>query len=91
MDAELALLKSCQRTTTGLLAKSHSFKTAPILTRDALNACHRDNLVDVFPQRGLLGSVLSMNRQGSAHKSNDPRLYVNLDTPSSGLICGVQV
>lgn len=91
MDAELALLESRPRKTTGTVPKTHSLVTAPILTRDALNACYRDNWTDAFPQRGLLGSVLSVNQRGSAQNPSDPRLYINLDAPSSGLICGVQV
>jgi hypothetical protein len=85
MDAELNLLESSRRQST---SKTHSLVTAPILTRDALDVCSQYN---AFPQRGLLGSVLSVNQRGSAQISSDPRLYINLDAPSSGLICGVQV
>jgi hypothetical protein len=91
MDAELTLLKSCSRNVTGPLLKTHALVTAPVVTRDALSVCVRDNSVDTFPQMGLLGSVLSVNRRGSLQDPSDPRLYVNLNTPSSGLICGVQV
>jgi len=91
MDAELNLLESCPRKSTSILPKTHSMVTAPVLTRDAINACYQDNWTDAFPQRGLLGSVLSVNQRGSARNSNDPRIYINLDAPSSGLICGVQV
>ena len=91
MGAELALLKSCPRIAACFLPKSHSLVTAPILTRDALDAYYRNNSVNVFPQRGLLGSVFSIHQRGSVQNSSDPRLYINLDAPSSGLICGVQV
>ena len=91
MDAELMLLESCHRKATGLLPKTHSLVTAPILTRDALNACYSDNWVNAFPQRGLLGSVIYVNQRGSVQSSSDPRLYIILDAPPSGLICGVQV
>ena len=91
MDAELDLLESCPRKSTGVLPKTHSLVTTPVLTRDALHACYQNNWTNAFPQRGLLGSVLSVNQRGSAQNSKDPRIYINLDAPSSGLICGVQV
>ena len=91
MDAELDLLKSIPRKSRSVLPKTHSQVTAPMLARDALNVCYQDNWTNAFPQRGLLGSVLSVNRRGLAQNSKDPRIYINLDAPSSGLICGVQV
>lgn len=91
MDPELALLESCHENHMGPLSKTHAQLTAPIVTRDALDIYPHDNRVDPFPQRGLLGSVYSVNRQGLAQNSEDPRLYVNLNAPSSALICGVQV
>ena len=91
MDPELDLLESCPRKSTSFLPKTHSLVTAPVLTRDAVNVCYQKNWIDAFPQRGLLGSVLSVNQRGLVRHSSDPRIYVNLDAPSSGLICGVQV
>lgn len=89
MDPELALLKNCRRKATDLLPRAIALNLAPVVTRDAINA--RNKQIDLFPQRGLLGSVYSVNQRRSAQNVSDPRLYVNLNTPSSGLICGVQV
>src|SRR5258708_2148907 len=91
MDPELGLLGLFLRKSTSILQKTHSLVTAPILTRDAVNACYQKNWADAFPQRGLLGSIVAINQRGTMRHAFDPRLYINLDAPSSGLICGVQV
>jgi hypothetical protein len=65
----------------------HEVQTSPLVSRDALDVGE-----DVhFAQRGLLGSVLSVHAKALPVKPNDRRIYMNLDAPSSGLVCGVQV
>jgi hypothetical protein len=63
----------------------HELRTSPLVTRDAIARSYQ------FSQRGLLGSVLSVHASGLPPKTSDPRIYLNLDAPSSGLVCGVQV
>jgi hypothetical protein len=63
----------------------HERKTSPLISRDAANKSTE------FSQRGLLGSVLSLHAEGLPHHTQDPRLYLNLAAPASGLVCGVQV
>ncbi|KAH7101569.1 hypothetical protein BKA62DRAFT_770583 [Auriculariales sp. MPI-PUGE-AT-0066] len=53
----------------------HQLITSPLLTFSSL-ARH----VELFPSRGLLGTA----------GPNAERVYVNTNTPSSGVICGVQ-
>jgi hypothetical protein len=63
----------------------HELKTAPLVIRDVTS------LSDGFVQRALLGKVLSVHSNGIPSRTQDPRIYMNLDAPSSGLVCGVQV
>lgn len=63
----------------------HEVRTAPLITRDATT------LSGKFAERGMLGSVLSVHASDIPFKTKDPRIYMNLDAPSSGLVCGVQV
>lgn len=84
VDPELALLQ--QAKTAGLETQSQT-ATAPLITKDAMNILQWRN---PFPQRALLGSVLNQYHEGSVSSTKDPQLYLNLDTPSSGLVCGVQ-
>ncbi|KAG8749489.1 hypothetical protein FRC14_001329 [Serendipita sp. 396] len=63
----------------------HELKTTPLATREAIEAQE-----DELEQRGLLGKVLSVHGDGLSPSVQDPRLYMNLDAPSSGLVCGVQ-
>ena len=63
----------------------HEVQTAPLVSRDALDVGEH------FAQRGLLGSVLSVHSKALPGKPLDRRIYMNLDAPSSGLVCGVQV
>jgi hypothetical protein len=63
----------------------HELKTSPLVTRDAIGVSEQ------FAQRGLLGTVLSVHANGLPARTVDPRIYLNLDAPSSGLVCGVQV
>lgn len=63
----------------------HELKTSPLITYDAAKLT-----ADQFTQRGLLGGVLAVNASGLPPTLKDPRIYINLDAPSSGLVCGVQ-
>jgi hypothetical protein len=63
----------------------HELKMAPLVTKDVAN------LSNSFVQRGLLGKVLSVHADDIPLKTKDPRIYMNLNAPSSGLVCGVQV
>jgi hypothetical protein len=63
----------------------HELKTSPLVTRDAIG------MSEQFTQRGLLGTVLSVHAKGLPGRTVDPRIYLNLNAPSSGLVCGVQV
>jgi hypothetical protein len=64
----------------------HEVQTAPLVSRDALDVGEHN-----FAQRGLLGSVVSVHSKALLGKPVDRRIYINLDAPSSGLVCGVQV
>lgn len=63
----------------------HELKTSPLVTKDANTAVSNS-----FSQRGLLGTVISVHAKGLPPTTNDPRIYLNLDAPASGLVCGVQ-
>ncbi|KIM21769.1 hypothetical protein M408DRAFT_29280 [Serendipita vermifera MAFF 305830] len=62
----------------------HELKTSPLVTKDASSISER------FSQKGLLGTVISVHADGLPEETIDPRIYLNLDAPSSGLVCGVQ-
>lgn len=64
---------------------SHEVQTCPLVTRDVLD------MGEKFAQRGLLGGVISIHGKNLRDKPQDRRIYMNLDAPSSGLVCGVQV
>ena len=68
-------------------AVDHAFSTAPIFTGDALDALASD----VLPQRAVYGSVLGQRVDGFPHTPSSPILYINTNTPFSGLVCGLQV
>ncbi|EJD43831.1 hypothetical protein AURDEDRAFT_65958 [Auricularia subglabra TFB-10046 SS5] len=56
-------------------ARQHEIVTAPLVSISALARSG-----DAFPQRGLLGKSVA----------NGERVYFNANTPSSGVVCGVQ-
>lgn len=64
----------------------HDLQDTPFFTYDALQL-----VPGVFSQRGLLGTVLSQHRDEATLRPQDPRFYINPETPLSGVICGVQV
>ncbi|KAH9951839.1 hypothetical protein B0H21DRAFT_818261 [Amylocystis lapponica] len=82
---ELQLLGDA--TTEHVREDGHELKNAPILTRDAYVAA----AVSARPsQYGVLGSLLSIHNKVTRDVPNDPRLYINTNTPFSALVCGVQ-
>jgi hypothetical protein len=85
VDPELSLLWNSSFTANEG-AELHEIASAPLFTRDAANISGQ-----VF-QRGLLGTVAAIHseRDGLAMPT-DRRLYMNLNAPTSGLVCGVQV
>ena len=68
-------------------ATEHAFRTSPVFTGDALGALG----YDVLPQRAVYGSVLAQNADGFPSAPSSPILYINTNTPFSGLVCGLQV
>ncbi|PVF93461.1 hypothetical protein CPB86DRAFT_801212 [Serendipita vermifera] len=83
----------------------HELKTSPLLTKDSLDLCiaqlekrgksangnaKEGEKVERFSQRGLLGRVTRTHSENLKPIPGDVRLYMNLDAPSSGLVCGVQ-
>lgn len=64
----------------------HQKASAPLFTREA-----GEKMGQTY-QRGLLGSVLKIHTNHAfPTQPMDPRIYLNLNAPSSGLVCGVQV
>ncbi|KAI7961045.1 hypothetical protein MJO28_001534 [Puccinia striiformis f. sp. tritici] len=43
-----------------------------------------------FPQYAVVGSIVGRHAQGFPKTTLDPRLYLNVNTPISALICGIQ-
>ncbi|PVF92780.1 hypothetical protein CPB86DRAFT_716798 [Serendipita vermifera] len=73
----------------------HELKTSPLVSKDALDLsiasqADSEQESEQFVQRGLLGKILSIHSEDLQHTPKDVRLYMNLDAPSSGLVCGVQ-
>jgi hypothetical protein len=72
----------------------HELKTSPLVSKDALDISQTGEATgdkEQFVQRGLLGKILSVHSEDLQRTPQDVRLYMNLDAPSSGLVCGVQV
>jgi hypothetical protein len=67
----------------------HSVRTAPVFTNDVLDVVGDK----VLPQRALFGGILS--QEASPHsvgsRSSNKKLYINTNSPFSGIVCGVQV
>ncbi|PVF93467.1 hypothetical protein CPB86DRAFT_715372 [Serendipita vermifera] len=85
-DVELELL--AQDDGTQIIGE-HELKTTPLISKDALNGEVKENSLP-FAQRALLGKILRIHSEDLKASPNDIRLYMNLDAPSSGLVCGVQ-
>lgn len=65
------------------LAGSHSMRTAPLFTEEALNVIG----TTVLPQRAVYGNVLHSPKEPSPLT----KLYVNTNAPFSAVVCGLQV
>ncbi|KAJ8457525.1 hypothetical protein ONZ51_g11479 [Trametes cubensis] len=82
---ELALL--CDDCTVDDAIEDHELMTAPLFTREAYLT---GGISETRNQYGVLGSVLSVHQSTGTRIPDDPRLYVNTNTPFSALVCGVQ-
>ncbi|POW04225.1 hypothetical protein PSTT_10523, partial [Puccinia striiformis] len=47
-------------------------------------------LAGQFPQRAVVGSIFGQHAPGFPKTTLDPRLFLNVNTPFSALICGIQ-
>jgi hypothetical protein len=67
----------------------HSVRTAPVFTNDVLDIVGDK----VLPQRALFGSILSQEASplSAGSRSSNKKLYINTNSPFSGIVCGVQV
>ncbi|KAJ7169013.1 hypothetical protein C8R46DRAFT_1191598 [Mycena filopes] len=76
VDPELAFLATAQRAHQANDASvlNHQLVTSPLVTYSAFKQRAAD-----FPSRGLLGT-----------SENDERVYLNTNTPSTAVVCGVQ-
>jgi hypothetical protein len=68
-------------------AANHTLRTAPILTGDAVDSLP----THVAPQRAVYGRIIAQHILGFPVKPVSPVVYINSNTPFSGLVCGVQV
>ncbi|KAH9469508.1 hypothetical protein Pst134EA_006800 [Puccinia striiformis f. sp. tritici] len=67
------------------LALEHSSRNVVLITGKAEKA-----LAGQFPQRAVIGSIFGQHAPGFSKTTLDPRLYLNVNTPFSALICGIQ-
>lgn len=89
-DPEAELLFHPSNSAQRDLAGSHSIRTTPVFTSEALAAIGPD----VIPQRAVYGSVLSSSEgdlSGEAGLAQSSKLYVNTNAPFSAVVCGLQV
>jgi len=87
-DPELDLLQPPSQGEADGLGKGtleHSDRNAVLVTGDAEKLSPGQ-----FPQRAVLGTILSQHAQGLPKTTEDPKLYLNVNSPFSALICGVQ-
>jgi hypothetical protein len=86
-DPELQLLSSSNLDNrAGGSPVHHELHNSPLVTHAA-----SIQLPHVFPQRGLLGSVLELRGKGFSPTPQDKRVYINTSAPCSAVVCGVQV
>jgi hypothetical protein len=86
-DPELQLLSSGSLDNRiGSSPLQHELHNSPLVTQAAAI-----QLPNVFPQRGLLGSVLQLRGNGFPTTPQDKRVYINTSAPCSAVVCGVQV
>jgi hypothetical protein len=79
VDEELAFLDASGHDDLGRYETDEMLLQHQLITSPLLNFSAVRHHAEVFPSRGLLGTTAG------------ERLYLNTNTPSSGVICGVQV
>ncbi|KAI7965973.1 hypothetical protein MJO29_001721 [Puccinia striiformis f. sp. tritici] len=76
------------------LGKGFTFQINSIATNDPMAKLiiskAEKALAGQFPQRAVVISIVGQHAQGFPKTTLDPRLYLNVNTPFSALICGVQ-
>ncbi|KDQ64690.1 hypothetical protein JAAARDRAFT_187994 [Jaapia argillacea MUCL 33604] len=86
-EQELVLLdKSCLEL-TGEEESLHGLRTAPLMTRAAF--CKVQARTE-NTQYGVLGVVTAIQPKTDFKLSDNNRLYLNINTPFSAIVCGVQ-
>lgn len=68
-------------------SEKHERKTAPLLSKRALNSF---NMQEVKAQFGLLAQINAVHHNNQCIVPDDRRLYINSNAPFSAVICGVQ-
>lgn len=79
LDDELAFLEASGHNDRGRDETDEILLQHQLITSPLLNFATVRHHAETFPSRGLLGTTAG------------ERLYMNTNTPSSGVICGVQV
>ena len=87
LDPELHLLQAQGSVPLTDTVVNHTFKTAPVFTGDAYEVLGDRCL----PQRAIYGTLLSQHGPDAMGMVRSPKLFVNMNTPFSALVCGVQV
>jgi hypothetical protein len=78
-DDELAFLEASGHDDLGRDETDEMLLQHQLITSPLLNFAAVGHHAEAFPSRGLLGTTIG------------ERLYMNTNTPSCGVICGVQV
>ncbi|KAJ3123097.1 tetrahydrofolate synthase [Nowakowskiella sp. JEL0407] len=94
-ELELIALGNDMDNSHGSGSLFHELKTCPIYTRDALDSLKEDEPLiyeELSKQYGVFGGVLGQfsNVKAMSKKPEDPRIYLNTNTPFSAVICGLQ-
>ncbi|KAA1098105.1 hypothetical protein PGT21_028460 [Puccinia graminis f. sp. tritici] len=86
-DPELELLQvqGSHETNTLDSTLEHSTRNAVLVTGEA-----EKSSAGLFPQRAVVGSIVGQYAHGFPRITANPKLYLNVNTPFSTLICGVQ-
>ncbi|PLW21300.1 hypothetical protein PCANC_05035 [Puccinia coronata f. sp. avenae] len=87
-DPELELLQ-LPAITNGIGGSDHTLEHS---TRNAVLVTGEAEQLSPgkFPQRAVIGSIVSQHAHGFPKTTSNPKLYLNVNTPFSALICGVQ-
>ncbi|KAA1084038.1 hypothetical protein PGT21_015066 [Puccinia graminis f. sp. tritici] len=86
-DPEVDLLQVQRSDGTSNLDSTpeHSTRNAVLVTGEA-----EKSSAGQFPQRAVVGSIVGQYAHGFPRITPNPKLYLNVNTPFSTLICGVQ-